>query len=94
MIVFIKEVCKISKEEYFKVINATYAFDSLKRLKEINAPVLILNAEGEKHERQQAEIMHREIKNSRKELILDTFHASNLEKPEEFNRLILEFLLE
>ncbi len=91
---FIKEVTKISKKEYFKVINATYAFDSLNRLKGIRAPTLILNAEGEKHERRQAEIMHREIKNSRKELILDTFHASNLEKPEEFNRLILEFLLE
>jgi pimeloyl-ACP methyl ester carboxylesterase len=37
--------------------------------------------------------MHREIKNSRKELILDAFHATNLERPEEFNRLVLEFLL-
>ena len=91
---FIREVNKISKKEYFKVIDATYSFDSLKRLKEIQAPTLILNAEGEKHERQQAEIMHREINNSRKELILDTYHASNLEKPEEFNRLVLDFLSE
>jgi len=91
---FVKEVNKISKKEYFKVVDATYAFDSLKRLKEIRSPTLILNAEGEKRERQQAEIMQREIKNSRKELILDTFHASNLEKPDEFNSLILGFLLE
>jgi pimeloyl-ACP methyl ester carboxylesterase len=27
-----------------------------------------------------------------KELIMDTIHASNLEKPEEFNRLVMEFL--
>ena len=91
---FVKEVVRIPKKEYFKAVAATYSFDSLKRLKEIGAPTLILNAEGEKHERQQAEIMHREIKNSRKELILDTFHASNLEKPEEFNRLVLDFLSE
>ena len=90
---YIREVSKISKKELFKVIDATYAFDSLKRLKEIVSPTLILNAEGEKRERQQAEILHREIKNSRKEMIPDTFHATNLEKPEEFNRLILEFLL-
>jgi len=91
---FVREVNKISKKEYFKVVAATYAFDSLKRLKEIGSPTLILNAEGEKRERQQAEIMNREIKNSRKELILDTFHASNLEKPEVFNRLVLNFLSE
>lgn len=91
---FIREVNRISKKEYFKAVAATYAFDSLKRLNEIGSPTLILNAEGEKRERQQAEIMHREIKNSRRELILDTFHASNLEKPEVFNRLVLDFLSE
>ena len=91
---FVKEVVKISKKEYFKVVDATYAFNSLDRLKEIKAPTLIINAEGEKVERKQADIFLREIKNSRKALILDTFHASNLEKPEEFNKLVMDFLLE
>lgn len=91
---FIKEVNKISKNEFFKVIDATYSFDSLKVLKEISSPTLIVNGEGEKYERQQAEILHREIKNSRKQLIQDTFHATNLEKPQEFNGLILGFLLD
>jgi len=90
---FINEVSAVSKKEYFKAIAATYAFDSLKRLHELEAPTLILNAEGEKQERKQADIMLREIKDSRKELIMDAFHATNLEKPEEFNRLVLEFLL-
>ncbi len=89
---FVKEVFSISKKEYSKAVDATYSFDSLKRLKEIGAPTLILNAEREIYERRQAEIMLREIKNSRKELILDTFHATNMEKPEEFNGLVLEFL--
>ena len=43
---FVKEVVKISKKEYFKVVDATYAFNSLDRLKEIKAPTLIINAEG------------------------------------------------
>lgn len=90
---YINQVTSISKKEFFKAIDATYSFDSLKMLKNIQSPTLIVNAEGEKHERQQTEIFLREIKNSRKEMIPDTFHASNLEKPEEFNRLILEFLL-
>lgn len=91
---FIREVARISKKEYIKVVDATYAFNSLERLKEIESPTLILSAEGEKEERKQAEIMHREIRNSRQEPILDTLHASNLEKPGEFNRLVLDFLLE
>ncbi len=91
---FVKEVIKIPKKEYLKVVDATYAFDSLEKLKEIKSPALILNAEGEKYERQQTEIMLREIKNSRKELILDSFHAANLERPEEFNRIVLSFLLD
>lgn len=91
---YIREVSKISKKELFKAVYAVYSFDSLGWLKEIRSPTLILNAEGEKRERQQAEILHREIKNSRKELILDAFHATNLEKPEEFNKVVLEFLLD
>jgi len=90
---FLEEVMKITKEEYFKVIDATYSFNSLNRLRDIEAPTLILNAEGEKQERRQAEILRREIKNSRKEMVPDTFHALNLERPEEFNRLVLNFLL-
>ena len=91
---YVREVAKISKKELYKVIDATYSFDSLNVLKDIRSSTLILNAEGEKHERKQAEIMHREIRDSRKALILDAFHATNLEKPEEFNRLVVEFLLE
>jgi 3-oxoadipate enol-lactonase len=91
---FVREINRISKKEYFKAVAATYAFDSLEKLKEIGSPTLILNAEGEKQERKQAEILHREIKDSRRELVLDTFHASNLEKPEVFNRLVLDFLSE
>jgi pimeloyl-ACP methyl ester carboxylesterase len=89
---FVREVSRISKKELFKVIDATYFFDSLEILQQIASPTLILNAEGEKRERKQAEIFYREIRNSRKELIMDTIHASNLEKPEEFNRLVMEFL--
>jgi 3-oxoadipate enol-lactonase len=89
---FVREVSRISKKEYSKVIAATYAFDSLRWLREIESPTLILNAEGEKHERQQTEIMQREIRDSRVELIMDAFHATNLERPAEFNRLVLGFL--
>ncbi|MDY6917246.1 MAG: alpha/beta hydrolase [Chloroflexota bacterium] len=89
---YLEEVASISKKEFLKAIDATYAFDSLCMLRHIESPTLILNAEGEKRERQQTELMCREIKDCKKEVITDAFHASNLEKPEEFNRLVLDFL--
>ena len=74
-------------------MGAIYSFDSLCKLDKITAPTLIIFAEGLKQEQQQASNMHKMIKNSKKELVLDTYHATNLEKPEEFNQLILNFLL-
>jgi 3-oxoadipate enol-lactonase len=90
---YVKEVNRISKQEFLKTMDTIYSFDSFNKLEEIIAPTLIICAEGLKQEQQQADIMHRTLKNSKKELIPDTYHASNLEKPEEFNKLILEFLL-
>ena len=40
----------------------------------------------------EAELMHREIKGSRLEVIEDAGHISNLEQPRSFNRVLLEFL--
>jgi pimeloyl-ACP methyl ester carboxylesterase len=91
---FVKEnIDNISKKEFLKAMAATSYFNCLDHLKEIKSPTLILTAERGKTERRQSEAIHRGIKNSRQELILDTFHASNLEKPEEFNKLVLDFLL-
>jgi pimeloyl-ACP methyl ester carboxylesterase len=39
-----------------------------------------------------AEFMHRGIANSRLEVIEDAAHLTNMEQPEEFNRVLLEFL--
>jgi 3-oxoadipate enol-lactonase len=91
---YVAEVAWVSKEEFLKAVRATYAFDSLKMLKTIQAPTLILNSEGEKVERRQAQLMHEHIPDSRTAVIPGAFHAANLETPEAFNRLVLAFLLE
>jgi 3-oxoadipate enol-lactonase len=92
---FLKErIDNISTKEFLKAMSATSHFNCLDRLKEIKLPTLILTAERGKTERRQAEIMHREIADSRIEMIRDTFHVSNLEKPEEFNKLVIDFLLQ
>jgi pimeloyl-ACP methyl ester carboxylesterase len=39
-----------------------------------------------------AEFMHERIANSRLEIIEDAAHMTNMEQPEEFNRVMIEFL--
>jgi len=92
---FIKEkIDQISKKEFLKVMAATSHFNCLGRLHEIKSLTLILTAERGKAECRQSEAIQQGIKNSRKAMIMDTFHASNLEKPAEFNKLVLDFLLQ
>jgi pimeloyl-ACP methyl ester carboxylesterase len=63
------------------------------RLAEISVPTLILVGELDRPEmREIAERLEREIPNSRRKTIADTAHVPNMEQPEEFDRLVLEFL--
>ncbi len=62
-------------------------------LPRILAPTLILvGSEDQITTLKDAEIMHREIRGSRLEVIEDAGHVSNLERPAEFNRALLNFL--
>jgi pimeloyl-ACP methyl ester carboxylesterase len=63
------------------------------RLEEISAPTLILVGELDRPEmREIAERLEAEIPNARRETIAGTAHVPNMERPEEFDRLVLEFL--
>lgn len=62
-------------------------------LSRIIAPTLIIvGREDAITPVEDAELMHREISGSRLEVIDGAGHVSNLEKPEEFNRVLLRFL--
>ncbi|HEX8920737.1 MAG TPA: alpha/beta fold hydrolase [Pyrinomonadaceae bacterium] len=62
-------------------------------LEEILAPTLILvGSEDQLTPPADAELMRREIRGSRLELIEGASHLSNLERPAEFNRALLDFL--
>ena len=63
------------------------------RLGEISVPTLVLVGELDRPEmREIAERLEAEIPNSRRETISGTAHVPNMERPEEFDRLVLEFL--
>ena len=63
------------------------------RLGEISVPTLILVGELDRPEmREIAERLEAEIPNARRETIAATAHVPNMERPQEFDRLVLDFL--
>lgn len=67
--------------------------DQIHLLPRILAPTLILvGSEDQLTPMRDAEVMHREIRGSRLEVIEGAAHVSNLERPQEFNRALLDFL--
>lgn len=62
-------------------------------LPRILAPTLVVvGREDQITTLKDAEVMHREIRGSRLEIIESAGHVSNLERPAEFNRALLDFL--
>jgi 2-hydroxy-6-oxonona-2,4-dienedioate hydrolase len=66
---------------------------ALGRLNEIEIPTLILVGDrDEANIATIADLLANNIRGAQKVIIPDTAHLPNMEKPEQFNRLVLEFL--
>lgn len=62
-------------------------------LKEIEVPTLVIAGRDDGVRKPfDAEVIHRAIRPSRLELIADAGHLMNMEQPEEFNRVLIDFL--
>jgi 3-oxoadipate enol-lactonase len=85
---------KLHKESYIKTVKSTVDFDRRDDLKRIRVPTLVLNGE---HDTLTPPAMARDlaaqIPGARLEIIADAGHLINIEQPEVFNRLVLDFLL-
>jgi pimeloyl-ACP methyl ester carboxylesterase len=69
--------------------------DQTNFLREINCPALIIVGSLDLiTPTVDAELMHREIRGSRLEIIEGAGHVSNIERPAEFNRALEKFLRE
>lgn len=67
--------------------------DSTELLRSIDVPTLIIaSAEDKVTTISDAEVLNRGIKKSKLEIIQNAGHLSNLENPEEFNRVVADFL--
>ena len=69
------------------------AEDWFTRLSEISVPTLVLVGELDRPEMLEiAEQLEAEIPNARRETIPGVAHVPSMERPDEFDRLVLEFL--
>ena len=67
---------------------------AMRRLHEITAPTLVVVGDKDVPTvLEAAELLTTSIPNARKAIIHDAAHLPNLEHPEEFNRIVLDFLL-
>ncbi len=69
-------------------------FDSrvIESLPEVRVPTLIIIGERDERFRAASEYMASKIPQARLEVIEGSGHAANLERPDEFNRVLLGFL--
>jgi pimeloyl-ACP methyl ester carboxylesterase len=66
---------------------------AVKRLAEIRIPVLVITGELDRPElNARADLLARSIARAQKFVVSETAHVPNMEKPEEFNRVVLGFL--
>ena len=66
---------------------------AINRLAEVNVPTLIVVGDQDMpHPLEMADVLERGIANAKKVVIPGTAHHPNMEKPEEFNRIVMDFL--
>ncbi len=90
----IQEQLRMNQAEFLKLIDAIYGFELLD-LASIKVPTLVVLGENErKAVFPHADKMIELIEKSKKVIIPGAGHASNLENPQEFNRVLNEFFME
>jgi 3-oxoadipate enol-lactonase len=90
---FIEQVALNDKVHYLQAARAVFGFDARARLSEIAAPTLVVLGEADRtfqHEWMTG--LATAIPGARLQRLAGAGHLSNLEKPQEFNRALMEFL--
>ena len=83
----------VHRESYLKTVEASAAQDIASPLENIRAPTLVITSEDDRlYTPDIARDMARRIAGAQLAVIEGAGHLSNLEQPERFNRLVLDFL--
>lgn len=89
----VASIAALHVDSYIKTIEATVLFDQSVDLAAITCPTLLLFGEADTLAPPKiGRRMHTAISNSEFHLLPSTGHLLNIEKPQEFNHLVLDFL--
>jgi pimeloyl-ACP methyl ester carboxylesterase len=93
-VAFYEQLLQANPEAYRKTIQALARFDVRKRLSEIQIPILIISGENDSTVPISTQVrLAQGIMNSRQVIIPSAGHGVTVEKPDQVNTSILEFLL-
>jgi 3-oxoadipate enol-lactonase len=85
----------VHRESYLKTLEASVAQDQAAAIERIRAPTLVVTSEDDRlYPPAIAQDMVRRIPGARLALIERAGHLSNMEQPDRFNQVVLEFLLQ
>jgi 3-oxoadipate enol-lactonase len=82
----------VHRESYLKTVAASVAQDRAAPIENIRAPTLVVTSEDPLYSPEIASDMARRIPGARLAMIEGAGHLSNLEQPDRFNELVLDFL--
>ncbi|MFN8643181.1 MAG: alpha/beta fold hydrolase [Candidatus Binatia bacterium] len=89
----IEQVALNDQAAYVRAARAAYAFDVQERLGEIAAPTLVLVGEADRtFPMAWMEAVAERIRGARLVRLAGAGHISNMERPQQFNRAVLDFL--
>ena len=84
----------ISKDDFLNVMDHALTYDSVPELKKIACETLVIYGENDRIPRMQSEIFVDNIPRSRRVEIANAAHVINYERPDEFNRILDDFISE
>ena len=88
-----ESISSLHKESYIKAIEAIVQFNSIDVLPKINVPVLLIGSTNDRViPLDSMHLLQAKINTATLHVFKGVGHLSNLEKPEEFNKLMLNFL--
>ena len=88
-----KSISILRKKPYLKCIKTAFNFDLSENLVDFNVPTqLIFSTHDKLTPLTIGETMHNKIPNSKLNIIQDAGHLSNLEQPDQFNKILFEFI--
>ena len=88
-----KSISILRKNPYLKCIKTAFNFDLSENLVDFNVPTqLIFSTHDKLTPLSIGETMHNKIPNSKLSIIQNAGHLSNLEQPDQFNKILFEFI--